>query len=169
MASHFRAWGRRSAGALSASEVDRRGALRRASAHCNPSPHVYIARGPNFRKGGPPPREAIVASVLALVGKPASVSASARRSRVKSASRLSGIHVMLRPSHWRAKSRNCDGSVQLIRRVCSPPFRGRKALARAGVMTPSYGLCRPSGLSGPRQRSPGSQRFQPVGLQKAVW
>src|SRR5262245_11142467 len=55
----------------------RRGALKRERAQSRESPHLYIARGPKSRYGGPPPRLAIVVNVSAATGKPASVSAAA--------------------------------------------------------------------------------------------
>jgi hypothetical protein len=75
------------------SDVLRTGSRSLSLAHCNEVPHGYMARGPNFRYGGPPPRVAFVESVAGDTGKPACVRAAAVSPRVSSASGSLGIMV----------------------------------------------------------------------------
>jgi hypothetical protein len=74
----------------SPSDVDRRGLDRRPSAHARESPHLYSGTRPNSLYGGPPPRLALVASVLSEIGKPAAVKAAAVAVRRRRISGLSG-------------------------------------------------------------------------------
>jgi hypothetical protein len=61
--------------ATSSSLVERIGGPSRDDAHSRVSPQRYKGFRPHLRKGGPPPRLALVASVAAEVLKPAAVSA----------------------------------------------------------------------------------------------
>jgi hypothetical protein len=70
---------------------------------------LYIARGPNFWYGGPPPRVAFVESVAGDIGKPASVKAAAVWFRVNSALGFSGIIVIVSAITLRAIALYCDG------------------------------------------------------------
>jgi len=73
-------------GVVSSSAVEVTRGPSRDRAHSRPSRQRVRGLGPNFLKGGPPPRLAFVASVFGLVGYPASVSASASCCRVNNAS-----------------------------------------------------------------------------------
>jgi hypothetical protein len=73
------------------------------------------------------------------------------------------------PSRVRANSLNCDGTVAGKCLESAVKRDASRSLMAGCVRRAFYALCRPSGLSGPRQRSPGSQRSQTVGLQKVVW
>jgi hypothetical protein len=79
----------------SSSEVLRISALSLARAHANDEPHRYKTRGPNFTKGGPPPREALVLSVAGDVGNPAADKAAAFSLRPRRAS--GSVGTMCRP------------------------------------------------------------------------
>ena len=81
---------RQYASAVDHSEVLRTGRLSRASAQISASSQRYSARLDHFRKGGPPPREAIVAIVFGRIGNPAVVNAAANCSRVNKASLFGG-------------------------------------------------------------------------------
>jgi hypothetical protein len=80
-----------SAVTASASLVERIDGPSLSSAHEREEPHRYRGFLPHRRKGGPPPRVALVAKVFGDVGKPDAVNAAAQSSRVRSASRSSGI------------------------------------------------------------------------------
>jgi hypothetical protein len=84
---------RQAAADRSSSLVDETTGPSFARAHARPLPHSYKGFGPNFLKGGPPPRHALVASVAAETGKPASVRANAIASRVNNASGSLGIAI----------------------------------------------------------------------------
>ena len=131
MVSHFRASGR--GGALSSSEVDRRGALRRPSAHCNPSPHVlsHVVRifGKVAHRHEKPSLQAFWRS---SGNRPPSVP--------RPGDRASKVHRDFRVytsccfHHIGARNRAIAMAVlQLIGVFCSPPFnRTRRRFLRAG-------------------------------------
>jgi hypothetical protein len=79
----------------SASLVERIGGPSRDHAHSSVSPHRYNGFRPHLRKGGPPPRVALVASVAADVLYPAAVSACAASRRPNSVSGSCGIGATL--------------------------------------------------------------------------